>query len=460
MSTSHGKDTRLLLSTVDISQFFHSATAPDSIAMADVTTFTAEDHTFLPGQNSGSVRLEGKFDTTNTAALDALRKTTGEIYGQFPDGDTVGNRGKFGLTKQTNLLTAPPVGDVVAASWEATMDGGWDSGFSLHSTAAAETAAGSAAGVGPLPLWLDLPGTNGSADSDYTTAITGEITLTGQINADDVTPAADYAIGGQYGAAGNINHAFKVDTTGVLLFCYSILGTIVTEIASTVTIGSVGAAAGTPIWVRVHHDNDDGANAVTKFYYSIDPTNTESLVTWTQLGATVSGATLAARYASNYAHKVGITATADNDFAGAIYSYSARAGSPSAALVYNPRFYSGAQGWVAGDNAADTGVDSQGKTWTLTNDATITDAGASTANGGAAYLWCTAEDLVDMTVSVDHSANNSTWAELAAFTQLTSTGSERVVVAEGTTVNRYLRAAWVTTGGITSATFAVAFGRR
>ena len=460
---SHGKDTTILIDTVDASGFFTQGSAPSGIDMANITTFTKEDPVFLPGLSSGSVNLTGLYDTVNTPALDDFAKTAGEVLGLFPGGTTVGNRGKFGLTKQSSLVTSPPVGDVVALSYAAQADGGWDSGPSLHSVAAAETGAGSSAGVGGLPMWLDLPGTNGSADSDYTTAITGEITLSAQVKADDWTPAADTTIGSQWGAAGNINHALRVDTTGILLFVYSTDGTATVEIASTVTLGSVGATDdSTRMWVRVWHDNDDGSNAVTKFYYSLDPTFNEDEVTWTQLGATVSGVQLAARYSSTFAHKVGISNTADNDFAGSVFSYSARAGSPSAALVYNPIFHSTAQGWVPGDNAADTGTDSQSNTWTLTNDATIDDTSASTANGGAAYLWCTAFTGTDLTVTVEHSADNAAWATLATFTALASgvEDAERQIVAAGTTVNRYLRAEWSTSAGFSSATFTVAFGRR
>lgn len=100
--------------------------------------------------------------------------------------------------------------------------------------------------------------------------------------------------------------------------------------------------------------------------------------------------------------------------------------------------------------AAETGAD----------DETSHDSGASTANGGAAYLHMTAFTGTDITVTVEHSANDSSWATLATFAQLAAVGSQRVVVAEGTTVNQYLRAEWSTSGGFSSATFNVGFARR
>lgn len=98
--------------------------------------------------------------------------------------------------------------------------------------------------------------------------------------------------------------------------------------------------------------------------------------------------------------------------------------------------------------AAETSADSE----------TSHDGAASSANGGAGILHCSAFTGTDITVKVQHSANNSTWADLLTFTQLTATGSEHAEVAASTTVNRYLRATW--TGTFDSATFAVAFARR
>ena len=96
---------------------------------------------------------------------------------------------------------------------------------------------------------------------------------------------------------------------------------------------------------------------------------------------------------------------------------------------------------------------------TAADEETSTDWTASTANGGAAYLHVTAWSGTDVTIRVEHSANDSTWATLGTFTQTTGLSSQKLVIAEGTTVNRYLRAKWVTTGGF-AATFTVGFARR
>lgn len=98
-------------------------------------------------------------------------------------------------------------------------------------------------------------------------------------------------------------------------------------------------------------------------------------------------------------------------------------------------------------------------TATTTNEVSV-DRGASTANGGIAQLHVTANASNNTTVvKVQHSANNSTWADLATFTTVgaADTTAEQVEVAG--TVNRYLRAI-STTAGTGAVVYTVAFARR
>lgn len=91
------------------------------------------------------------------------------------------------------------------------------------------------------------------------------------------------------------------------------------------------------------------------------------------------------------------------------------------------------------------------------------DGGAATSNGGIAHLHVTAASGTTPTldVTIEHSVNgSSSWSTLATFTQVTtSTASERVVVAAGTSVRRYLRAVVTIAGTSPSYTVAVAFAR-
>jgi hypothetical protein len=96
---------------------------------------------------------------------------------------------------------------------------------------------------------------------------------------------------------------------------------------------------------------------------------------------------------------------------------------------------------------------------TATGNGTAHDNSASTANGGAGVLHVTANSHnAGSTFKIQHSADNSTWADLITFTAVSTTTltSERVAVTG--TVNRYLRASW-TLAGTGSITFHINFSR-
>lgn len=120
---------------------------------------------------------------------------------------------------------------------------------------------------------------------------------------------------------------------------------------------------------------------------------------------------------------------------------------------------------VAAEMRADGGVDYgiflHAKTAESTDDNTASvDNSAATTNGYATTLHVTAlSGGGTWTIKVQHSTNNSVWADLVTFTAATGLTSERKT---GTgTVNRYLRVLWTIAGGSgNAATFAVAFARR
>lgn len=88
------------------------------------------------------------------------------------------------------------------------------------------------------------------------------------------------------------------------------------------------------------------------------------------------------------------------------------------------------------------------------------NGGAASANGGAAYLICTAISGAGATLAVtfEDSANGTDWATLVAMTALTAVGSERKIVTGA--VRQYLRVSWTLTGSTPAATWFAAFGRR
>jgi len=100
---------------------------------------------------------------------------------------------------------------------------------------------------------------------------------------------------------------------------------------------------------------------------------------------------------------------------------------------------------------------------TATTNNTAVDNATSTANGGLAQLHVTANSRsANATFKIQHSVDNSTFADLATFTVVatTVTTSERVAVAAGTTVNRYLRSQVTLASGTGSITYQTSFARR
>jgi hypothetical protein len=87
---------------------------------------------------------------------------------------------------------------------------------------------------------------------------------------------------------------------------------------------------------------------------------------------------------------------------------------------------------------------------TITTTGTAVDRGtvSTPSTGGlAAALHVTAySGFTNVAFKVQHSPDNSSWADLASFTAVTAIGAQRAQVANGTTVNRYLRAVATVTG--------------
>ena len=106
---------------------------------------------------------------------------------------------------------------------------------------------------------------------------------------------------------------------------------------------------------------------------------------------------------------------------------------------------------------------SSGSSVSATGNGTGVDNGASSSNGGYGYLSVPVNTRNgNITVKIQHSADNSTFADLVTFTVVSTTTktSERIVVASGTTINRYLRVNYTVAGSTGSATPVVAFTRR
>lgn len=107
-------------------------------------------------------------------------------------------------------------------------------------------------------------------------------------------------------------------------------------------------------------------------------------------------------------------------------------------------------------------VDQSVSTATTTN-GTGVDNGVLTSNGGIAVLHVTANAQTATTAfKIQHSVDNSVWVDLSpAFTTvgIATKTSERILIAAGTTVNRWLRVV-ATTTGTGAIVYSAAFARR
>lgn len=99
------------------------------------------------------------------------------------------------------------------------------------------------------------------------------------------------------------------------------------------------------------------------------------------------------------------------------------------------------------------------RTDTTATNGTAFDAGASSTFGGQIYLEVFSVTGTSVTVKLQDSADNATFADLtgAAFTAATGRSEQRIQLSNTATVRRYVRA--VSSGTFTNAQFAVVFVR-
>ena len=98
---------------------------------------------------------------------------------------------------------------------------------------------------------------------------------------------------------------------------------------------------------------------------------------------------------------------------------------------------------------------------TATTNGVSVDNSASTSIGGTANLHVTANTRSSATtIKVQHSADNSTWADLITFTSVPATTLTSETISSSGTVNRYLRAQTTLAAGSGSITITIAVARR
>ena len=290
-----------------------------------------------------------------------------------------------------------------------------------------------------------LPGTAGNYVSTPDAAsldIVGDIDIRARIAPDDWTPASESFIIAKYTTTGNQrSYALTLSATGALMLRWSANGTAVLfETSSTVT----GFTNGTTHWVRATLDVDNGAaDAAVNFYTSEDG------VTWTALGVPQLVGATTSIFASPAVLEIG--------------GRDAGTAELLAGKFFRGQVLSGIGGTAVASPiaAASSGTvtDATPLTWTLNGTAYVS---SHTVHGAQAYLQVFSFAGTDATVKLQHSHDNGSTDAFAditggGFTQITAGPTvERIAVAAGTEIKRYVRAVTVTTGGFTSLVFAVA----
>lgn len=291
--------------------------------------------------------------------------------------------------------------------------------------------------------FLFLSGASGNYASTPDAAgldIVGDIDLRVRVAMDDWTPAAESTLIAKYTATGNQrSYALAVTATGALIFRWSEDGTAEkSETSSAVNTFTNGSTH----WVRATLDVDNGAaDAAVNFYTSEDGS------TWTALGAQQLNGATTSIFASTAVLELGSqTAGTVNLLAGKIFRAQVLSGIGGTS--------------VAAPIASTTSItDATPLTWTVQGTAYLS---SHTVHGAQAYLQAFSFAGTDATVKLQHSHDNGSTDAFAditggGFTQITSGPTvERIAVAAGTEIRRYVRAVTVTTGGFTSLVFAVA----
>lgn len=158
----------------------------------------------------------------------------------------------------------------------------------------------------------------------------------------------------------------------------------------------------------------------------------------------------------------------DNAFLASIFPYGTDIGAFAMSILGDPSEFAvdaqvaDAVGYsltAVADESADMGFVVHGlAAETADGNGTTVDrgVGSATTGGGVGRIDVTAyAGLTSAAIKIQHSTDNSVWADLITFTSVTAVGAERKFLAPGTTINRYVRAVTDVTG-TGSVTFLVA----
>lgn len=281
-------------------------------------------------------------------------------------------------------------------------------------------------GTATAGLRLSSPGTSGnyaSTPDSATLDITGDIDIRILMAPNDWTPSAINGLASKWVDATQRSFVFNLNTNGTFSLFWSSTGA---NLLSSTSTAATGFDDGSPHWIRVTLDVDNGASGrTTTFYTSEDGT------TWTQLGATVVSTTT-----SIFASTSALAICTDRSGGGTTFLEG---------KLYRAQIYSGIDGTLAADfnpndtTAGDTSFASiaTGETWTINGTAAI----ESSVTGSQIALATTASSTDD--------AYNGYAIEITSGTG-SGQDHQKITDYDGTLKIATLSGAWVTTPDTTS----------
>ncbi len=257
---------------------------------------------------------------------------------------------------------------------------------------------------GAVNGYIYLPGVAANYASTPDSAalsITGDITIDVKVAPTAWIPTPAGVFLSKLGAAGNYSYDFFLDATGNLVFRTSADGTALLSNTSTVATGLTNGAVK---WARVSLDvNDGGGNRVCRFYLSDDGT------TWTQLGATVTTAGVAACFDGTAPLEIGTNQGGLAPLGGKFYNakvYNSDLQTSSGTPVFNADFTTKTVG-------ANTFTESSSNAATVTINGVLAQAGdgrvslVSSSGGSAATMTSTNQQSVSYLSIQDSTVNAS-----------------------------------------------------
>jgi hypothetical protein len=126
----HGKGSKVLFNSYDLSSYFNNVDAAFTIETAESTAFGDSAKNYIVGLQDGTLALSGMFDNSaigNNENLlqEALGSSTTPLVTVVLDSGAIGARSVQAKAHETNYAISSPIGDIVtvAADFNASTDG-------------------------------------------------------------------------------------------------------------------------------------------------------------------------------------------------------------------------------------------------------------------------------------------------------------------------------------------------